>query len=262
MPQLRTGHAKAEDGTRIAYQVSGDGQPLLLLAGQSNNHSWWQPVRAGFEEQHTVITLDYRGTGDSDKPDSPYSVELFADDAAAVLDDLNIDRADVYGTSMGGRTAQWLAINHPRRVRRLVLGCTSPGGRNAVPRDNEVGRRLGQSPESARELLIELMYPPQWRAANPGPYPVLGDDTMPPHARRHHLVASHRHDAWHRLPEITAPTLILHGSDDRMTPVANAELLKQRIPGSRVLILDGARHAYFHERAAEATPAVLHFLSN
>lgn len=99
-------HTTTPDGVRIAYQVRGEGTPLVLLAGQANNHHWWDGVRDDFHAERSTVTVDYRGTGESDKPDSPYSTEIFAQDVIAVLDALGIDRADVYGTSMGGRVGQ------------------------------------------------------------------------------------------------------------------------------------------------------------
>lgn len=187
-------HARAADGTRLAYQRHGAGRPLVLLAGQANNHTWWDNVRADFDG---TLTLDYRGTGDSDKPDLPYSTQVFADDVIAVLDEIGADEVDLYGTSMGGRVAQWVAARHPHRVRRLILGCTSPGGEHGVERTNEVRRTLAQADAvKAREALADMMYTPQWRAEHPGPYLTLGDPNMPPHAVRGHLVASNTHDAW------------------------------------------------------------------
>ena len=253
-------HATAADGTRIAYQVRGEGQPLVLLAGQSNNHHWWDPIRADFEAAYRTITLDWRGTGDSDKPDEVYSTPGFADDVVAVLDHLGLDRAHVYGTSMGGRVAQWIAINHPSRVRALVLGCTSPGAAHGYERSNEIRRALAD-PARTGAVLLDLMYTPAWRAANPGPYPVLGDKSMPSYAKARHLVASNKHDAWDGLPGITAPTLILHGTDDIFSPVANAQLLADRIPHARAELIGTARHAYFHEFRSVAGPLVLDFLA-
>lgn len=254
-------HAKAADGCRIAYQPRGEGAPLVLLAGQANDHHWWDGVRADFHAARRTITLDYRGTGGSDKPDEPYSTEGFADDVIAVLDDLGVERADVYGTSMGGRVAQWLAVRHPHRVRALVLGCTSPGGRHGIERGDDVRRSLARpDPEEARRALLELMYTPAWLAAHPGPYTTLGDPAMPPYARRRHLAASARHDAWDALPGIGAPTLVVHGGDDLLNPAANASLLAQRIPGARLRLIPGARHAYFEEFRAVAGPLVLDFL--
>ncbi len=255
-------YTETPDGVRIAFQPRGHGFPLVLLAGQANNHHWWDHVRDDFEiAGRRTVTLDYRGTGDSDKPDEPYSTEGFARDVVAVLDDLGIERADVYGTSMGGRVAQCLAAHHSHRVRALVLGCTSPGGRHGLERSNEVRKSLIRGERGAtRRALLELMYTPGWLADHPGPYNTLGDPDMPPHAQRGHLVASHRHDAWDALPGITAPTLVLHGGDDLLTPTANAPLLAGRIPGARSVIIPRARHAYFEEFRAVAGPLVLDFL--
>ncbi|MEV5961136.1 alpha/beta fold hydrolase [Kribbella sp. NPDC051952] len=252
-------HARTADGTRIAFQVGGVGQPLVLLAGQSNNHHWWDPVRADFEASYRTITLDWRGTGDSDKPDEVYSTPGFADDVVAVLDALGLPAAHIYGTSMGGRVAQWIAINHPDRLQALVLGCTSPGAKHGYERSQEIRRALAD-PARTDRVLLDLMYTPAWLAANPGPYPVLGDTTMPAYAKRRHLVASNKHDAWDGLPTITAPTLILHGSDDIFSPAANAQLLADRIPRARAELIAGARHAYFHEFHSVAGPLVLDFL--
>ncbi|GAA0699993.1 alpha/beta hydrolase [Kitasatospora atroaurantiaca] len=255
-------HTTTPDGVRIAYQVQGEGLPLVLLAGQANNHHWWDGVRDDFHADRSTLTLDYRGTGESDKPDIPYSTEVFAQDVIAVLDELGVDRADVYGTSMGGRVAQHLAARHPYRVRALVLGCTSPGGLHGVERANDVRRSLAQpQPCATRQALLDLMYSPAWLATHPGPYRTLGDPAMPAYAQRRHLAASNQHDAWHLLPGISAPTLVVHGSDDLLNPAANAPLLANRIPGARLHMIPGARHAYFEEFRAVASPLVLDFLT-
>ncbi|HEY4017456.1 MAG TPA: alpha/beta fold hydrolase [Pseudonocardiaceae bacterium] len=254
-------YALTEDGTRIAYQVRGGGPALVLLAGQSNNHHWWDGVREDFEDDHTTISLDLRGTGESDKPDVPYSTRGFASDVLAVLDDLGIDRAAVYGTSMGGRVAQWLAVEHPDRVGALILGCTSPGGPHAIERDNAVRASLAKpGTREGRQALIDLMFTPAWSATHPGRYTVLGDPRMPPYARKWHLLASNGHNAWDALPDIAAPTLILHGTDDLLNPTANAKLLAERIPDARVELIEGARHAYFVEFRDLAGRAVVEFL--
>lgn len=257
--------AVAPDGTRIAAQVDGAGTPLVLLSGQANDHHWWDPVRADFAAAHTTVTLDYRGTGASDKPNEPYTTEGFAEDVVAVLDQLGpvlgTDRVDIYGTSMGGRVAQWVAARHPQRVRRLVLGCTSPGGAHGVERGADVRRSLAQpDPAAAQRALLELMYTPEWLATHPGPYTTLGDPTMPAYARRRHFAASAGHNAWDVLPLISAPTLVVHGTDDRFNPTANAPLLAERIPHARMELITGARHAYFEESRAVASPLVLDFL--
>ena len=260
---MKTGFATASDGTRIAYQFDGEGPALLLLAGQANNHHWWDGVREDFQAARTTVSFDYRGTGESDKPDVPYSIDLFVQDALAVLDALGIESADVYGTSMGGRTAQVLAAKNPQRVRRLVLGCTSPGGPQAIERGNDVRRALAQRDRAAAaRVLDELMYTPEWLAAHPGPHQTTGDPAMPDFARRHHLVASSRHDAWDLLPRIEAETLVVHGTEDRFNPTENAQLIAGRIPRAGLELIEGARHAYFEEFRALAGPAVIRFLTS
>ncbi|WP_405163263.1 alpha/beta hydrolase [Nocardia sp. NBC_01499] len=254
-------YAKAANGVRLAYQIAGEGTPLLLLAGQANNHHWWDGIREDFQGRYRTITLDWRGTGDSDKPDEPYSTVGFADDVVAVLDDLGIERAAVYGTSMGGRVAQWLAARHPDRVHALVLGCASPGGKHSLERGPDIRKSLiNPDPDAARQALLELMYTPEWLARTTGPYNTLGDPAMPAYAKRRHLMASNRHDAWNVLPDIATPTLIVHGTDDRFNPPANAPLLAERIPHARLRLIPGARHAYFDEFRDVASPLVLDFL--
>src|SRR5690349_18588661 len=104
----------AGDGFPLAVQVSGrdDGPLLLLLSGQANSHAWWTGLRSRFEDRFRVATFDYRGTGGSRGPIGEWTTAWFADDAAAVIGALG-GRAFVYGTSMGGRVAQFLAARHP-----------------------------------------------------------------------------------------------------------------------------------------------------
>ncbi|ASR37821.1 alpha/beta hydrolase [Prauserella marina] len=255
--------AKAADDTAINYELHGRGQRvLLLLAGQSNNRHWWDCVLPDFAESFLVVTIDYRGTGDSGKPDTDsYSTRGFAEDAMAVLDAIGADRFDVYGTSMGGRVAQWLAADNPGRVNTLVLGCTSPGQSHGVERSPEITRALGQRDKAAvRKALLELMYSPEWLKTHPGPYNTIGDRAMPSYALRRHRKASAAHDSWAVLPSISAPTLVVHGTDDIFNPTANAPLLADRIPGAKLELIEGARHAYFEEYRAIASPLVLDFL--
>lgn len=104
------------------------------------------------------------------------------------------------------------------------------------------------------------MYTPGWRAEHPGPYPTLGDPNIAALSARRHLRASARHDAYDVLPEISAPTLVLHGTDDEFAPVVNAHLVAGQVPGAELHLFDGARHAYFEECRPEASRRVLEFL--
>lgn len=253
----------ARDGFPLAIQVSGppEAPALLLLQGQSNSHAWWDELRSDFEPQFRTVTFDYRGTGDSRGELIAPSTASFAADAAEVLDHLGITRAAVYGTSMGGRIAQMLAVDFPERVNALILGCTTPGGPKSVRRPREVGQSLARlrGREHTR-YLYSLFYTPNWTVA-PKYSKLLGDDTMTAQESAAHLRVTAHHDAWDRLPEIAAPTLIIHGEDDLMNPVDNAHLLHERIPGSRILICPGGRHGFFEEFAEVVNPEIIGFLN-
>lgn len=243
---------------KLAIQVLGpDGAPpLLLLPGQANSHRWWDGLRDAFAVRYRTVTFDYRGTGATRAPVEDWTTATFAGDAAAVLDEVGVARAAVYGTSMGGRIAQRLAIDHPDRVSALVLACTTPGGSHAVERGQDVRRLLAEPDrEKRRAALLELFYTDGRTTSN-----LLGDPGLTREAARAHLRVSGRHDASDGLPEIAVPTLVLHGSDDRMAPVENARLLGERIPGARVSITAGGRHGFFDEFASTVTPEILAFL--
>lgn len=259
---MQTLTVRTPDGFDLEVQVGGrpEGPVLLLLAGQANNHHWWDHVRGGFEDVWRTVSLDQRGTGGSRGPVGEWSTRLFADDATAVLDHLGVARAHVYGTSMGGRVAQHLAAGHPERVGRLVLACTSPGGPQALERDADVRRALAHpDPARRRQTLRELFYTDAW-PHRPEESLLFGDRTMSADETRAHLRVSARHDAWDLLATIASPTLVLHGSDDRMVPTANAPLIAARVPDARLELLDGGRHGFFEEQATEVTPLVRRFL--
>lgn len=245
-------------GAELAFQVDGpqDTPPLLLLPGQGNSHRWWESMREDFNETFRTVTFDYRGTGSSRAYEEAWTTSLFASDAVTVLKAVGVEAAHVYGTSMGGRVAQMLAIEHPTRVDKLVLACTSPGGSHAMERTQMVRRQLAdQDPAQRTSALLHLMYTDKWFTRSHRPSTLLGDPGMTSPATVLHLRASDRHDAWARLPEITAHTLVLHGTDDELSSVKNASLIGARIPGSHVEILPG-RHGFFDEFRSIVSPKV------
>lgn len=266
--RMRYGTALAADGTPLAYQVHGPAAapPVVLLQGQANSHHWWDGIREGFAPQFRTITFDYRGTGASPTGEASagdWSTSTFAADAAAVLEHVGCQRVHVYGTSMGGRVAQMLAIEHVERVDRLALACTSPGGPHARERSPAVRRSLGQADAAARrQALLELMYTPDWLRSPGAGSNLLGDPGMGATAARLHLQVSDRHNALERLHTISAAVLVMHGSDDEMVPALNARLIAERIPNARVEIIEGARHGFFDEFADQVTPRVKAFLQH
>lgn len=264
---LRTRIVETVDGGSLAVQELGppDGPPLLLLSGQANSHRWWSRVRDELAAEHRTISFDYRGTGGSsgvEVGDRDWSTSSFAADAALVLDALAVEQACVYGTSMGGRVAQMLALDHPEKVHRLALACTSPGGSLATERDAQVRRGLADPDwPGRREFVVGLFYSPDG-AAEFGPgSPLLGDPTMTAAAAGAHLKASARHDACERLRDIDCPTLVLHGEEDVMVPTCNAPVLAEEISGARLALVPQGRHGFFEEFAWIVTPAILDFFA-
>ncbi|HVO23375.1 MAG TPA: alpha/beta fold hydrolase [Candidatus Margulisiibacteriota bacterium] len=241
---------------RIHYTEAGSGDPLLLIMGFGMPGDAWLgslPFMQGFR----AIYFDNRGTGRSDKPDGPYTIELMADDAAGILDHLAIERAHVYGVSMGGMIAQELVLRHPQKVRSLVLGCTMCGGAHATLGDPavidtliEVIQGMGRTdPQEWVDRQLPLIFPREWIAANPG----IRDMLMmlapllpptPPETAMRAMAGMFGWTTYDRLPQIKAPTFIVHGDQDVLIPVENAYLLHERIPGSQLHIVQGAGHGY------------------
>lgn len=256
--------AVSYDGTQLAFDVTGHGEPLILLSGQATDRHFWDEVVPDLAKRHRVITFDARGTGESDAPEFTYTTRNMARDVIAILDAAGASRAHVYGISMGGRIAQWVGIDADERIGALVLGATTPGSTRGVRRAPDVDRILATAdPNERAELAAPLMASEAFLSQNPALAARIRDLTTPrisDVARFLHFRASETHDSWTSLAHIQAPTLVIHGSEDRLNPTANAPLLAERIPGAEMVILEGARHLFHIECREAATRVVLDFL--
>jgi len=243
---------------RLWYERSGHGEPLLLITGFTISSAVFDPVLGLYEPGFECIRYDNRGSGRSDSPLWPTSMPELAHDAVRLLDALHIESAHVYGVSMGGMIAQELAIRHPERVRALVLGATTPGGPLAVrPALGEL-RALGAGG------LAAMLFSPEFRRAQPERTRELlrhfAEHQAKPQGIAAHWWASVYHDTVARLGEIQAPTLVMHGERDAMTPIANAQMLVERIPDAELAIVAGAGHAYALERPEESATMMTRWL--
>jgi len=256
--------ARANDATRLWYTVheseAGQSQtsrhPIVLIAGQSVSHQGWGPVLAQFTRRHRVLVFDHRGVGASDATfPAEFSTRDFARDVVAILDDAGIERAHVYGHSMGGRIAQWLAADSPARVAGLALGGTTVGDAHGAARPASATRALMSGDTDA---LLELFYSPDWLAANADADAMLGAAPRTAEARRKHFAASTGHDGWEALGRIASPTLVIHGTADELAVPENARILSSGIRGAELVLIDGARHGYFVENP-ETNELVLEF---
>jgi pimeloyl-ACP methyl ester carboxylesterase len=250
---------------KIAWESTGEGSPLLLVQGLGYGRWGWDPLVPALATRHQVIAFDNRGIGESDKPEGPYTAAQMAGDALQVLDEAGIERAHVFGASLGGMIAQELAVTAPERVDRLVLGCTTPGGPDAVPMPAvtlalfaeaaslapEVALRrfienaLGQDPPAG--LIDELF---ALRALNP----------PDPAGWQAQAAAGMGFQGVEGQGQITAPTLILTGTADNVVDCRNADVLAARIPGARVELLEGCGHLFFWEQPSRCVTILDEFL--
>lgn len=255
-------------GLDFYYERSGTGPRLLFVNGTGGDLRQRPrlidgPLVVRFE----ILAHDQRGLGQSAKPDVPYTMADYADDAAALLDDVGWDRCHVLGVSFGGMVAQELALRHSDRIDRLVLCCTSSGGAGGASyplhelaalgpeaylrRVLEIGDTRwseggpGRDPERF-EMMVEFM---RKRAAVPDP----GEDpeVVAAGARRQ-LEARLGHDTWARLSAITAPTLLCGGRYDGIASPENMQNLAERIPDATLELFEGGHGFLLEDRRAFA----------
>jgi pimeloyl-ACP methyl ester carboxylesterase len=241
--------------------------PLLFISGLGGHLGEVPYLLESYGRHVRTIAFDGRGNGRSDKPDGDCTISGLADDTAALLDALGVDRSVVYGSSMGGMIAQELVLRHPHRVPALILGCTTAGAvRGVRPAPETIEKMVRNQSLSGDEAITagwELGYGRAYIDAH-------GDEMLarsreasrysaPPESYMRQVLAAAQHDAYDRLGQIACPVLIIHGSDDVLIPVGNAELLKQGIPHAELRVLRGMGHGYNLEAQAEADALVIDF---
>ena len=265
--------AQTKDGLKLRYEIRGSGEPVALIMGFSGSgRGWGEAFLKLMEARFKIFVIDNRGTGESDKPDTEFTLGDMAADIAAVLDHAKTPRAHIFGISMGGMIAQEFALAYPERTRGLVLGCTNCGASHSVPADPAAIANLIPAPgidpiEQARrafsvacgkaflnsaagqEILSQAI-------AEMGNYPIT-----PMHTFMRQGQAIGGFDSFARLGQIKSPTLIIHGDDDSIVPYPNAEVLQGAIAGSKKHTLNAAGHMFFWEVPDEAARAAGDFLS-
>jgi 3-oxoadipate enol-lactonase len=263
MPKTQAG------AVAIDFEVRGSGPPLLMINGfRRSRVIWLEGVLEPLARHFTLILMDNRGTGLSDKPQDGYSIETFADDCASVMQAAGFPRAHVFGVSMGGMIAQRVATRHPDRVHGLALGCTNCG-RGSIAPDKRIGDLLRLVPTAtmdAREVARrqeEAYYMPGFRqrerAVIEGLFDTVNLHPTPLHAVQGHLKAIDSFDACGDLEKIGAPTLVITGEGDPLIPAANSRLIASRIPGAKLILLPDASHFFWIEKPQETAEALVGF---
>jgi 3-oxoadipate enol-lactonase len=250
---------------KIYWDEQGPGDPLLLIMGLSYASNMWHRTRPFLAQSFRTIAFDNRGIGRSDVPPGVYPIALMASDAAAVLDAAGVTSAHVFGVSMGGMIAQEFALQYPQRVRSLILGCTNAGGPHGVRAEPHVLQTLtrqGMTPQESSEAMIPFIYD----AATPR---VRIDEDMALRMKWYPTLQGYmgqlqgilQWEAYSRIAQIAAPTLLSHGETDQLIPVANAPVLAERIAGAKLSLIPHASHIFETDQPGVAVRAITEFLA-
>jgi 3-oxoadipate enol-lactonase len=252
------------NGLDLYFERAGSSPPLLFISGTGGDLRNKPNVFDGpLAEAFDLLTYDQRGLGQSEKPDLPYSMADYADDAAALMADQGWDSAAVIGVSFGGMVAQELALRHPGRVARMVLACTSPGGAGGSSFPfHEIEHLKGEARARYMLPISDVRRDEAWAAAHPELHAQLiamsaadpfADE--PGHAMGAHrqLQARAAHDTWDRLPDIACPVMIAAGRYDGIALPATQEKMASRIPGARLQWFEGGHLFMIQDRTAAPT---------
>lgn len=259
------------NGRDLFYERTGtgpthSGEPLLLIMGMSGTHrTWGTAFPALLAEAFDVVVYDHRGIGTSAPlADQPFTLRDLADDAAGLLDALGWESAHLCGISMGGMVAQELVLADPARVRTLTLGCTMAGGPTATAISQADLQLLSEGMlsgdyERALRTAWEVNVSASF-AAEDGSFTAFRAQASEVRAPLPTILAQMQaiaaFDVAGRLHEITVPTQVLHGTEDRMVPFANAQILADGIQGARLHTFDGVGHLFFVEEPARSAAYV------
>lgn len=245
---------------QLSYERGGSGPPLLLIMGLSGTMlHWGEPFLEALRGDFDVIVYDNRGVGASSRVEAPFSIADMAADAAGLMAALDLESAHVMGISMGGMVAQELALANPERIRTLTLGCTYCGGPgNTLPAQPELGAAV-MSGDRERALRATWEANVSARFAQDADayaaFRTIGQERPVAVAvMMEQLSAITRHDTSTRLGALEMPTLVIHGTEDRIIPVENGRIVAGLIPGSHLEILQDIGHLFFWElpeRSAE-----------
>ena len=252
-------------GIKIYWDERGQGEPVLLVMGLGWASNMWHRTRPALAERFRTIAFDNRGAGRSDVPPGPYAMATMASDAAAVLDAAGVESAHLVGASMGGMICQEFALQYPMRVRSLVLACTAPGGPHSVQAEPFALQMLFQrtgGPRERAEAAVPFIYDvttPRDRIERD--LEVLSEHYPIPEGYMAQLQAILAWEAYSRLQQIRARTLVIHGENDRLVPAGNADVIQARVPNSKLVKIPHASHIFMTDQPDVAQQTILDFLA-
>lgn len=255
---------RAADGVQLAVRVEGSGPALVLVSGLGGLGEYWAPLVEALSNAFRVLTYDHRGAGASSRTDTAYTLQEMTADLLAVIDDLGEERVILMGHSTGGVLAQRVAIEHPDRVKRLVLSAT-------WARPCAYFRRLFECRLETLEAAgigaytrqSELfLHTPRWLATHSPQAPrSMPRDAFAEQILRRKIGAILTHDSLDRLPALRCPTMAIVAADDAVTPPHLSREMAQRIPGCRLEVLPAGGHYALHEQPESYTRSIAEFLA-
>jgi 3-oxoadipate enol-lactonase len=243
---LKVPFALTEDGVRLHYRVDGPavGSPVLLINSLGTDLRMWQPQVEALADRFRVIRYDSRGHGQSDAPPGPYTLERLALDALAVLDALDVQRANVCGLSLGGLVALWFAIYRPGRVQRSIFANTAAriGTEESWTARIEAVQAGGMA--AIRDTVLARFLSAAYREREPAVTRQIAEmlDRTPPHGYIGACAALCDADLRHLASTVEAPSLVIGGEHDEATPPAQAEDLHAAIVPSELMVIPGVAH--------------------
>lgn len=235
------------NGIDISYSEAGVGFPFALIHGLSDSSTLWNPLIPKLSARYRTIALDLRGHGESGKPDVPYSVQLFTEDLLCLLQKLSIPKAHVMGLSLGAAVSQRLALDHPERVRSLIMlspfSYTDSASRHNLEMLRERVTSGGLS--AFFDAAVSLVVTPEFISANADPISEAREECVRINSRTsiiHAIDACLNFDDRDRISQISQPTLIISGRQDALTPIHLAEQIHLSIKSSDWKIIEGVGH--------------------
>jgi pimeloyl-ACP methyl ester carboxylesterase len=265
MPKIKV------NGLNINYEQQGSGEPLILIPYLTGDNACYTFQVAEYAKHFTCISVDLRGTGETDKPAGVHSTELYADDVSAFMRAIGVERAHVMGLSLGAATSLWLAAKYPEKVKTLSVHSPWTKTDLFIKTTLEAWQIMAKALGSVQEMVIKGIFPwcltPDLFVKRPEYIEglaafVRSRPVQPVEAFNQNVEAVITHDVESQLNNISAPTLVTFGRYDLITSVRFAEPIRIKIPNTEMIVFEDASHTPIYEKVDEFNQRTIAFLKS
>jgi pimeloyl-ACP methyl ester carboxylesterase len=256
------------NGCEYYYEIVGQGDPLIMTRGLGSNSDHWYPQLPALSKHYRALIFDNRGIARTSDMDGPYSIREMAEDIIGLMDRVGFAKAHIFGLSMGGMIAQEIALNYPKRANKLILCVTHCGGEKQVTPAEKItnifSTMIQEGTEEAKIAATAILFAPETLEKRPELAVQYAEVSLrqpvPAEILIKQMNAVREFYTWDRLPQITAPTLVLGAEQDVLIPPENSRILAERIPNAELVIVKGGGHQILIEQADACNQAILNFL--